>query len=154
MSDKIKTKTLFDHLNAICKKTPSNYWETLSDSDKKSWNTFMILKYLSMNPMWVSYIDDIQRVAHTLTDEQCFKFLYNTIPQSKAFLKFVSSKNKTKVDDWIVDYVSLYYNESKSTADEYVQILFNVPNGIDEVKRIIRLYGVEENKIKKIDAKR
>ena len=35
MSD--KTKTLFDHLKAITQYQDPNYWETLTDADKRTW---------------------------------------------------------------------------------------------------------------------
>jgi len=156
MTDKgvVKSKTLFDHLNAICKKPDPNYWNTLTDSDKKSWDTFMILKFLSMNHIWTAFIDDLQHTAHSLTNEQCFLLLYDLIPKSNVFLKFISAKSDKKIETTTIDYVSVYYNESRSTAESYVNILHQIPSGSAEINRILNLYGIESPIPKKKHAKR
>ena len=54
-----KPKTLFDHLKAITQYQDPNYWEKLSDADKKTWSNYMVHRFLSMNLDWVDIISDL-----------------------------------------------------------------------------------------------
>ena len=57
----MKTKSLFDHINQITSVQKSNYWETLSDSDKKSFSNFMVHRFLSMKMEWVELVNELQK---------------------------------------------------------------------------------------------
>ena len=64
----VKAKGLFDHLSGITNlKTP---WESLSVMDKKSFETYMVNRFLSMgadNVEIVNIINQYKRKKHTVT---------------------------------------------------------------------------------------
>ena len=48
--DTIKVKGLFDHINHIREVKNPDYYNTLSDVEKTSFNKYMIVRFLSMDP--------------------------------------------------------------------------------------------------------
>ena len=57
---KNKQVNLFSHLKQIKEVQNPDYWDTLSDTEKKTWSTFMINRYLSMNIDWIDTIAEVQ----------------------------------------------------------------------------------------------
>jgi len=49
----MKTKTLFDHIKQITNVQNQHYWENITDADKKTWNNYMVHRFLSMKPEWI-----------------------------------------------------------------------------------------------------
>ena len=45
---------LFDHINAITTIQDPKYFDKLGDEDLKTWSNFMINRFLSMKPEWLS----------------------------------------------------------------------------------------------------
>ena len=60
MSETQKAKTFFDHLNNITAIQNPDYYDKLSDEDRKSWSNFMIHRFLSMNYDYIELIAEIQ----------------------------------------------------------------------------------------------
>ena len=58
---KIKRKNLFDHINAITSQQHSNYWDDISDEDKKSWSNYMVNRFLSMKMEWIEFVNEVQK---------------------------------------------------------------------------------------------
>ena len=58
------------------------YWDTLNDGDKKTWNNYMIHRFLSMNPNWIELVNGIQQYWE-LEPEVLYKFYISVIPKSK-----------------------------------------------------------------------
>ena len=145
-------KSLFDHLNMITKTQDPNYFNTLSDKDKKSWSSFMILKYLSMNPDWVETINNLQPiiVGNQLKPEFAYQVLITIIPPSRVFLQYVKNKNEVNYSKELIQLFIDHYNLSKNEALDYLNILYVISDGMIEVQRILKLYGHDEKEIKKI----
>lgn len=145
-----KAKTLFDHLNAITSKQDPNYWSTLSESDKKSWSNYMILRFLSMEPEWVAVISEIQPVVQTLQPEQLYKVLIGIIPKGRKFLKYVKGNKKEEYEDWLISLISNFYMVNDETATTYARILYSSDTGRDAIRQLCEYYGTDPKKIKKL----
>ena len=57
----IKKKSLFDHIQAVTSQQSPNYWNEISDDDKKTWSNFMVNRFLSMKPEWIDLVNEVQR---------------------------------------------------------------------------------------------
>ena len=58
----MKPKTLFDHIKQITeKKVSKGYWESLSESEEKSFSTYLVNRYLSMNMNWIDFVNSLQK---------------------------------------------------------------------------------------------
>ena len=57
----VKKKSLFDHVNQVTSVQNPNYWDEISDEDKKSWSNYMINRFLSMKSEWTDLVNEVQK---------------------------------------------------------------------------------------------
>ena len=63
-----KIKTIFDHIKHLRAVGEYEYFDSLSDDDKKSWSNFMAIRILSMHFELLEIVNIIQRY-HYLSPE-------------------------------------------------------------------------------------
>lgn len=147
----IKSKSLFDHLNQITKKGDLGYWNELSDEDKKTFQPYMVNRFLSMNPEWVEFVDDLQRLTVGLLSKRDVFRLYNEfIPKSGVFLKYVKSSETRRVPDDLAPILMTHFEVSESQAKEYFFMLLRNDEGKQEILELLYTYGVQMDVQKKI----
>lgn len=147
-----KAKSLWDHLKAITKDQNPDYWSTLTEEDRKSWSTFMIMRFLSMNPDWIQLINYLQQFVDKLDPPVVYELLIGIIPKSNVFLRYVKAEtNNTTYPDWLVELVSTEYRCSNEQARDYIRILMSVNGGPEPIYRICSKYRVSEDKVKSLD---
>ena len=146
-------KTLFDHLNAICDKKDPKYWDTLDESERKTWSNYMILRFLSMKPEWIELIADIQPYLQEVPPKAMYLCLIGLIPKTRAFLKYMKPASSEKYEDWIIELICKYYNVSKLQAEEYYLILHQTTSGKTHIKEIAEAYGTDPKQITKLKLK-
>jgi hypothetical protein len=149
---KVKGKTLFDHVRQITQYKNPDYFKTLSDLDKKSWSTFMILRFLSMNDEWVEIVNEIQPITTgiQLKPELVYQLLIRLIPQSSIFLKYIKNQTEEKYTDELISIFVEYYGISKKEALDYLRILYRTIDGVEEARKIVAMYGHTEKEVKRI----
>ena len=145
-----KPKTLFDHLRAITREQDPNYWSTLSESDKKSFSTYMVNRFLSMNPDWVEVVDALQHLTQIMEPEQVYLTYISVIPKSSKFFKYIKGEKKNLFQDWIIELVSKHYACSLLQAEEYLEILYASEEGRDNILYICEMYGVDKKQIRSL----
>lgn len=144
----MKPKTLFDHLKAITQRDyDPNYWKNLSESDKKTFSSYMIHRFISMNYDWTEIANIFQRYSYGLSDELVYKLYATTIPKGNIFLRYIKGKNEVKYDKDLVDIICRYFEISKREAYDYIEIFSNNPEQLIE---ILEMYGIEPKKVKKM----
>ena len=146
-------KTLFDHLNAICDKKDPKYWDTLDESDKKTWSNYMILRFLSMKPEWVELISDIQSYIQEAPPKAMYLCLIGLIPKTRAFLKYMKPASSEKYEGWLIKLVARYYEVSETEAEDYANILYQTTIGKLHIKEIAEAYGTETKVISALKLK-
>ena len=143
-------KSLFDHINAICKDQNKKYWDTLDESDKKTWSNYMVFRFLSMNPDFVPVVAQIQPILQEVPPKALYLALIDIIPKGRYFLKYIKPKSADKYEEWLIELVSKYYEVSKLEAEEYLKILYETRNGREKVKELCETYGIETKQITKL----
>ena len=138
------SKTFFDHLNQVIKDKKPNYWKSLSEADKKTWNTFMMNRYLSMSPEFIGIVDLLQKYNHTLSDEMAYNLYAFYIPKSNKFLRYIK-KDKSDNNKELIGYISEYYECSLKEAKDYLDILTK-----EQLYIILDQFGLEKKTIKKL----
>jgi hypothetical protein len=146
-------KTLFDHLNAICDKKDPKYWDTLEESEKKTWSNYMILRFLSMKPEWIELIADIQPYIQEAPPKAMYLCLIGLIPKTRAFLKYMKPTSSEKYEGWLIKLVARYYEVSETEAEEYAHILYQTTTGKLHIKEIAEAYGTETKVISALKLK-
>ena len=110
--------TLFDWLKEITYK--KGEWKSFSDDDKKSWNNYMIHRFMSMSPNYIEAVNIIQKYQY-LTDKQVYTIYKNLIPKSNVFLKYIKGKkDKTPLED--LRYLSEYFECSIREVKDYINL--------------------------------
>ena len=141
MSKQKNIENLFGWLNEITQfKTPI---ENISEESWKSWNTFMINKYVSMCPEYIELVNYVQRIPYD-QNKQIYSIYREMIPKRKVFLKYIGSKKK-KQNLELADYIAQYFHCSLGEADEYIDILQK--NG---VRSILYKMGMEDEIVDKL----
>jgi hypothetical protein len=137
-----KSKTLFDHINEIRSGKNPKYFETLSESDKKSWSNYMVCRFLSMQPELVEYLNDLQRYSGILQPKDYYKVLIEIVPNGRAFYPYIKSKSE-KYNSDLLKLLSLHFQDSERNILEYLSLLTK-----DDVVKIVSKYGYNEKQIK------
>jgi len=131
--------TIFDWLKQITYNKGD--WDSFSDDDKKSWNNYMIHRFLSMNPDYIEVVNIVQKYQY-LTDKQLYTIYKNLIPKRNVFLKYIKGKkDKTSAED--IKYLADYFECSTREIKEYIDI---VPK--EELANILDNFKVTTSKKK------
>lgn len=149
--DKPKSKSLFDHVNQIRNVKNPNYFQKLSEQDKKSFNHYMICRFLSMDPNSINESSYLTKIFDKMDSESFYKVACAVI-KSVKFTPYIKSKNK-KFNKELLEFVSRKYEVSKSDSNEYCEILSSTDTGIQELHNICSGYGLSEKEIGKIISK-
>ena len=75
----VKKKSLFDHIKQITDVQNPNYWEEISDEDKKSWSNYMVNRFLSMKMDWIDIVNEVQK--YQMEPEILYKVYTNIFPK-------------------------------------------------------------------------
>jgi hypothetical protein len=147
--EKIKGKGLFDHLKAIYLE-PYNpkYFDDLSETDRKTFSTYMINRYLSMNPEWLTITNIVQQYSFYMPSDALYKVYANYIPKGRKFLKWVKGRKEKKYNNELIELICLYYEVSQFEAVGYITILLSKDEWIERLIEICRMYGNTDTEIK------
>jgi len=85
-----------------------------------------------------------------LPKREVFRLYSGMLPKKKYWLKYVKADSEGTYNQELIDYMSKYFQVSKSQVIDYLDIYYRNSNGIQEVEAILKKYGLEDKKIKKI----
>ena len=142
----MKTKSLFDHIKEITNSQNPNYWEEISDADKKTWSNYMVNRFLSMNSNWLELVNELQK--YNLQPKELYKLYTNVLPKGKRWLKYVKGKNDMNHPEWLVNIVRNNDECSRREAIQAIDMLMLTEGGMMELGELGRKWGIEERKIK------
>ena len=134
-------KNIFDWLKEI------NYIKSpidkFTDKDWEVWNSYMIHRFLSMNPEFIELVNHVQEFP-----PQSKVAIYNIykefIPKNKKWNKYIKSNIKQHNIE-LLDYLSKYWECSKIEARDYLNILED-----DQILNILTSVGLEKKEINKL----
>ena len=145
---KVKKKSLFDHIKQITDVQNPNYWDDISDDDKKSWSNYMVNRFLSMKMDWVELVNEVQR--YPLQPKDLYKVYTDILPKKKQWLKYVKGDKKMKYPKWVYEIVSKHLQCSLREAKEAVETYEMSYGGQSELVDILVKYGKTEEECRKI----
>ena len=141
------SKSIIEHINNITvNKTDP---ETYTESDWKSWSSFMVSRWLSMNSGLIELVNEVQSL--NITDKkQLYKLYSNVLPKKKIFGKYVKASKTNKYDPELLRYLSQHFEVGKSEIKSYISLLIRKKSGILYIENILKNYGVDSKQIKKL----
>ena len=144
----IKGIGLFDHVKQIRIIQDPNYFKNLTELDKKSFNHFMILKALSMNPALLEDISTLFRYFDKIPSPQFYQLLIGLIPSDhpKKYYPWVKAK-KMPFSKKLIELISTYFQISQKEAIEYATLLSFTDNGRRELEDICKTYGLTDKEL-------
>ena len=145
MSKVVKKKSLFDHIKQITDIQNPNYWDEISDEDKKSWSNYMVNRFLSMKTDWIELVNELQK--YNLQPKELYKLYTNVLPKGKRWLKYTKGRNQMDYPNWLINIVTNHEEISKKEAVEYIDMLMLTEGGM--LGELSRKWGIEEKRIKK-----
>jgi hypothetical protein len=134
-------KNIFDWLKCINTTKPPV--ESFSDKDWEVWNSYMIHRFISMNPDYIEIVNYVQDFPPQ--EKQMIYSIYKEfIPKNNKWNKYIKSKVKQPNKD-LVDHIKDYFQCSSKEAKEYINILAS-----PEINRILTGRGLEKKEIKQL----
>jgi hypothetical protein len=134
-------KNIFDWLKAINNTKPPV--DSFTDKDWEVWNSYMIHRFLSMNPDYLEIVNYVQDFP-----PQEKRMIYNIyrefIPKNNKWSKYVKSKVKQPNKD-LTTHIKEHFQCSLKESKEYINIL-----ATPEIRRILTNRGLEKKEITKI----
>tara|TARA_B100000902_G_scaffold384813_1_gene425419 strand:- start:1053 stop:1490 length:438 start_codon:yes stop_codon:yes gene_type:complete len=141
-------KSLFDHIKQITDVQNPNYWEEISDVDKKTWSNYMVNRFLSMKMDWVDIVNEVQR--YDLPPDILYKLYTNIFPKGRQWLKYIKGDKKMKYPKWLYEIVAQHLQCSTREASQAVEMYEISTGGQSELKDILIKYGKTEQECRKI----
>ena len=134
---------IFDWLNQITlNKQP---WDSFSEEDHKSFNTFIINRFLSMNKDWIEIVNMLQQYTIGMESKDVYNLYVSMIPKGKKFLRYIKGKKDKSYKSELVDILVKYFECSKLQVKQNLELISK-----DELIEILNKYGLEKKKIKRI----
>tara|TARA_X000001316_G_C906873_1_gene23307 strand:+ start:124 stop:537 length:414 start_codon:yes stop_codon:yes gene_type:complete len=132
-------KSIFDWLKEInYKKSPPN---SFSDKDWEVWNSYMIHRFISMNPDYIELVNEVQ-----IMDPRMKKEIYNIykefIPKNNKWSKYIKSKIKQPNKD-LLKLLKDHFNVSSREIKDFLKIL-----DTKDINHILTNKGLEKKEIK------
>ena len=143
----VKKKSLFDHIKQITSIQNPNYWNDISEDDKKTWSNYMVHRFLSMKMEWVELVNELQK--YNLKPKDLYKLYTNVLPKGRQWLKYTKGRNQMEHPQWLINLVAVHMKSSKKEAYDAVEMYMLTEGGMLELGEICRKYGVEPKKIEK-----
>ena len=148
MAKALKAKSLFDHIKQITDVQNPNYWDDISDEDKKSWSNYMVNRFLSMKMDWIDIVNEVQK--YNLEPEVLYKLYTNIFPKGRQWLRYIKGDKKMKYPKWVYEIVSKHMQVSIREAVDACEVLEMSHGGQAEIVDMLVKYGTEEKEIRKL----
>ena len=134
--------TLFDWLNQIL--LHKKNWEDFDESEQKTFNTFMINRFLSMSSDFVEAVNIYQEHTYQMKDKDVYNLYKNLFPKQKKFLRYIKGK-KDKFPKKLLNFLSEHFKVSQREVTDYLDILNK-----KDIEQICKQYGKNKKQIKEL----
>ena len=142
---------IFDWLGQItCYKKS---WDSFSEAEQKTFNTFIINRFLSMRSSWTDMVNELQlyTMGIPMKNGDVYKLYCDVFPKESrpAFMRYIKGKKEKKYDEFLLNIITEYYHISKLEATDYLDIFYLSKEGKEELRNILQKYGTDTQIIKK-----
>ena len=136
--------TIIDWVNQLL--VHKKHWGEFTESEQKTFNSFIISRWLSMDKEFIEIVNYFQKYAiGTLEPREVYKWYCNILPKGKRFNKYIKGKKYKKYDNDLINILTNYFECSKLHIEEYLEFLSK-----NDLKNILTKYGKDEKTIKRL----
>lgn len=149
-SEEKKTRGLFDHLTAIRTTKPVDYYESLSEQERKGFNHWMLLHGLSMDVNLIELVSFLWRDGYydKIPSPQFYKLLVDVVPQTNQRVAWV--KKSKKLNQKLINHISTWYAVSNREAEEYLNIFMTNDDGMKQLAWILEGIGLTDKEAEQL----
>lgn len=147
--EKSKVRGLFDHINHIREVKDPNYYLSLTDVEKSSFNKYMIVRFLSMDSDLIEDMSFISKYFQLVPNEQFYKILIDIVPKGRKFCKYIKG-SADNVNKTILECISKKFSVGESDAKDYYTVLVSSDVGIKDLISLIEGFGYSEKEVEKM----
>jgi hypothetical protein len=140
----------FNHVDAIYNDQRIEYFDSLGESDKKAFSSYMINRIISMNADYLPIVNEFQTYYNIVNGRDTYLFYSQLLPKKKQFNKYVKGTKESKHDPWLINLIATHYGVSQLTATDYISLCIKSENGKTGLRDICRIYGVDLTLLKKV----
>jgi hypothetical protein len=140
---KPKQFTVFDWVKAIINTKQS--WNTFTPEQQKIFNSYMLNRFLSMNPKYIEIVNYIQGL-NIQDNKKLYEVYCFMIPQSKNTYSAYIKSNMKKSSPEVAQHIAEYFECSITEAEEYISLA----DSKKWLETILTLKGIDEKEIKKL----
>ena len=132
---------LFDWLNQIT--LYKKDWNSFTEEEQKTFNNYMITRFLSMNKDWIEIINMLQQYTIGMESKDVYNLYVNMIPKGKKFLRYIKGKKDKKYNKELTNILCDYFECSKLEIMQYMDLLSK-----EQIKNTLVMYGKNKKEIK------
>ncbi len=110
-------KSFYDFLKRMTK-----FWNSLDDT-KKKYSQYMINRYLSMEPEFITLVNDIQILqgSSKLSDKHHFLLWSELLPNKSIFFKYIGKDKSMNWPKQWIEIVSKHFEISMTEANDAME---------------------------------
>ena len=136
--------TIIDWMNQLL--VHKKHWDDFTDSNQKSFNSFIINRWLSMDKEFIEIVNVFQKYSiGTLEPREVYKWYCDILPKGKRFNKYIKGKKSIKYDKELVDILVKHFECSKLQVKDYLDLIDK-----NELIEILKSYGKDKKTIKRL----
>jgi len=121
------------------KKTP---WSSISMTEQKTYNPFIMNLWLSMNPDWLEIVNEVQ--SQQVPNRDHYNFYKGILPKKQPFFRWIKASKKEYSKD-VIDKLAIYYSCSSREIIDSLCILTE-----QNISDILMKMGISDKEIKKM----
>tara|TARA_Y100001963_G_scaffold11459_1_gene14522 strand:+ start:720 stop:1133 length:414 start_codon:yes stop_codon:yes gene_type:complete len=134
--------TLFDWLNQIL--LHKKDWKDFDEVEQKTFNKFMINRFLSMSEDFVDAVNICQEHTFQMEDKDVYNLYRKLIPRQKKFLKYIKGK-KDKYPKRLIKFLAEHYQVSQREIIDYMPMIDK-----EHIEILGKQYGKNKKQIKEM----
>lgn len=144
-----KTRGLFDHVNHIREVKSKDYYKSLSDAEKNTFNKYMLLRVLSMDSDIIEEMAFISKYFQTIPNEQFYELLIEVVPKGRRFSKYIK-KSTVNINETILTCICDKFKIGQKDAIDYYNVFVVDEKGTKELVNLIEGFGYSQKEIEKM----
>lgn len=136
--DGSKRKTIMEFIDLLT--VNKTKWEALSEFDKKTFDPFIVNRFLSMNPYLITLANEIQKTFNIGDKMIMWKAYFEILPSQKIYLNYIKAKAMIELsaeEERIVTAIVFFFKCTRTEAIQYWELFKKTEQGRQELQEMI-----------------
>lgn len=146
VEEKSKSRGLFDHVKHIREIKSPDYYSSLTEEERKTFNKYMLLRVLSMDDSIVEEMSFVSKYFQTIPNEQFYKLLIDVVPKSRKFSKYIKG-NTDSANKTVLECIRKKFQIGEKDAVDYYNVFISSEKGIKDLISLVEGFGYTEKEI-------